>query len=201
MSHSPTSVFTRSLLVVAVAAGIGCGGNPGPVPPTPEQAIARGGYLVRLAGCNDCHTPKVFDAGGMHEDENRQLSGHPEDAPLPDIDPNQVGPGKWLLFNDNLTAAAGPWGVSFAANLTPDEETGIGAWSEAVFVNAMRRGKHMGSGRPLLPPMPWFNVAAASDEDLAAIFAYLQSLPPVKNHVPEPIPPSAVGGGAADEPQ
>ena len=151
--------------------------------------IERGRYLVTIGGCNDCHTPKVFSDGGMSPDESRLLSGHPQDAVLPEFDPELVAPGKWVLFNQHLTAAAGPWGVSFSANLTPDEETGIGAWTETVFVNALRNGKYMGTGRPLLPPMPWFNLAAATDEDLAAMFAYLQSIPPVKNHVPEPIPP------------
>ena len=55
------------------------------------------------------------------------------------------------------TAWAGPWGVSFTANLTPDKETGLGDWTEEQFIATMRTGKHQGKGRPVLPPMPYFN--------------------------------------------
>jgi hypothetical protein len=166
--------------------------EPEPAVQTQEQIVERGRYLVTIAGCNDCHSPKVFTENGMEFDQARLLSGHPEDAELPVIDSSLVQPGKWVLMTQDLTAAVGPWGVSFAANLTPDEETGIGAWSELAFINALRSGKHMGSGRPILPPMPWFNMAMTTDEDLEAMFAYLQSIPPIKNHVPAPIPPSGM---------
>lgn len=106
---------------------------------------------------------------------------------------NLIGPGKWVLFSEDLTVAVGPWGMSFSANLTPDDQTGIGLWTEDVFIKALRSGKHMGAGRPILPPMPWFNLVNANDEDLKAIFAYLKSLPPVKNPVPAPIPPDELG--------
>lgn len=166
--------------------------EPEPAVQTQEQIVERGRYLVTMAGCNDCHTPKVFTDKGMELDQAKLLSGHPADAELPEIDPALVEPGKWVLMTQDLTAAVGPWGVSFAINLTPDEETGIGAWSELAFIKALRTGKHMGSGRPILPPMPWFNLAMTTDEDLAAMFAYLQSVPPVKNQVPAPIPPSGM---------
>jgi hypothetical protein len=90
-----------------------------------------------------------------------------------------------------MTAWSGPWGVSFTANLTPDP-SGLGAWNEDIFINTMRTGKHWGQSRPILPPMPWFNYGKMSDDDLKAVFAYLQSIPPVHNLVPQPIPP---GGG------
>ncbi len=166
--------------------------EPEPAVQTQEQIVERGRYLVTMAGCSDCHTPKVFTDKGMELDQAKLLSGHPADAELPEIDPALVEPGKWVLMTQDLTAAVGPWGVSFAINLTPDEETGIGAWSELAFIKALRTGKHMGSGRPILPPMPWFNLAMTTDEDLAAMFAYLQSVPPVKNQVPAPIPPSGM---------
>jgi hypothetical protein len=88
------------------------------------------------------------------------------------------------------TAWAGPWGVSFTANLTPDEETGIGLWSEEEFIATLRTGRHLGRGREILPPMPWPVYGQLSDEDLGAIFAYLTSLPPVHNRVPAPRPPA-----------
>jgi hypothetical protein len=155
--------------------------------------VQRGAYLVQIGGCHDCHSPKVFTDKGPMPDDSRLLSGHPEELPLPSVDSEQIGPGKWILFNEHLTAAVGPWGGTFAINLTSDEETGVGAWSEAVFVKAMRTGKHMGAGRPILPPMPWFNLAEATDEDLKAIFGYLLTVRPVKNRVPDPIPPDELG--------
>lgn len=90
-----------------------------------------------------------------------------------------------------MTAFVGPWGISYASNLTPDRETGIGAWSEKDFMLAMRKGKHLGVGRPILPPMPWQSVGSLSDPDLRALFAYLKSQPPVKNKVPEYVAPVA----------
>lgn len=162
---------------------------PDELPPTAAEMIERGQYLVTIGGCNDCHTPKVFSGGGTGLDEKRLLSGHPADLEIPEFSFEDVGPGKWLLFNEHLTAGVGPWGVSFAANLTPDEETGIGDWTETEFIDGMRTGTHRGIGRPILPPMPWFNLATAPDEDLQAIFAYLKSIPPIENQVPDPIDP------------
>ncbi len=94
-----------------------------------------------------------------------------------------------------LTAWAGPWGVSFAVNLTPDRETGIGEWNEEMFIKAMRTGKHQGqpNGRDILPPMPWPDLKDLTDGDLKAIWAYLRSVPPVKNQVPFPLPPAQSG--------
>ena len=97
-----------------------------------------------------------------------------------------------IILDRGITAFVGPWGVSFASNLTPDKQTGIGLWTENVFIQTMRTGKHMGKGRPILPPMPWFNLAKATDEDLKAMFAFFKSLPPIKNAVPQPIPPNQI---------
>lgn len=88
-------------------------------------------------------------------------------------------------------AWAGPWGVSFTANLTPDQNTGLGVWTEDVFIAALRSGKHMGTGRPILPPMPWMWISKMTDDDLKAVFAYLRTIKPITNHVPDPIPPAA----------
>jgi cytochrome c553 len=157
------------------------------------QLIKKGEYLVMIGGCNDCHSPKIFTEHGPEFDTKRLLSGHPAGSAIAPIDMKMVGPGKWTLTNDHLTGWVGPWGMSFAANLTPDDQTGIGLWTEDVFIKALRTGKHMGAGRPILPPMPWQNLVQASDEDLQAIFAYLKSLPAVKNAVPAPIPPTELG--------
>jgi hypothetical protein len=88
-----------------------------------------------------------------------------------------------------MTAWAGPWGISYAANLTPDLNTGMGIWTEEMFIQAMRTGKHMGVSRDILPPMPWQNLATLEEDDLKAMFAYLRSIPAVVNHVPDPVPP------------
>jgi hypothetical protein len=91
-------------------------------------------------------------------------------------------------ITNNLTGWVGPWGTSYTSNLTPDAETGIGVWNEELFIKILRTGKFMGSGRNILPPMPWQDYAKLTDSDMKAIFAYLKSLKPVKNQVPASVP-------------
>lgn len=156
-----------------------------------QDIVARGAYLVEIMGCNDCHSPKVVTDRGPAPDPNRLLSGHPAAEKLADLaDPSVLQ--NYALFNMSLTAATGPWGTTFAANLTPDD-TGIGTWTFEQFGKALREGKSKGldGARPLLPPMPWQNFRNLADEDLRAIWAYLRSLPPVQNVVPNPIPPAS----------
>ena len=159
----------------------------------PAASVARGKYLVGTIGCGHCHTPKVMGPHGPVEDESRLLSGHPQDsrlseAPKPD--------GGWLATAAwDLTAWSGPWGVSYAFNLTPDENTGIGSWSEATFVQALRTGRHMGVSRPILPPMPWDSYRNLTDEDLKSIYAYLRTIQPIHNRVPEPLEPPVQTAG------
>ena len=98
----------------------------------------------------------------------------------------------WLVtIAATNTAFAGPWGVSFTANLTPDRETGLGKWTPKNFRDTIRSGRHLGRGREVLPPMPIMVYNNFTDGDLEAIFAYLQTLPAVKNKVPEPVAPAA----------
>jgi mono/diheme cytochrome c family protein len=145
----------------------------------------KGRYLVTLGGCNDCHSPKKMTPKGPAPDGALLLSGHPANEKLPEVPPNIIGPDKWgALTNNNLTAWVGPWGTSFASNLSPDPETGTGAWNDELFIRILRTGKYMGAGRDLLPPMPWYDLAKLNDADLKAILAYLKSLKPVKNQVP-----------------
>jgi len=153
-----------------------------------KDQIARGSYLVKIMVCNDCHTPWKMGEKGPEPDMSRMLSGHPQDLVLPP--PPKLGNGPWIAsFAATNTAWAGPWGVSYTANLTPDPETGLGKWTADTFMQALRTGKHEGVGRPILPPMPYPWFAQAEDDDLRAIFAYLQSIPPIKNKVPQPIEP------------
>ncbi len=161
-------------------------------PLTQEQMVERGKYLVMVGGCEDCHSPKMMTAKGPVPDPSLTLSGQPANAPVPEVPQGTLSPTGWMaMTNANMTAWAGPWGVSFAINLTPDENVGIGAWDADDFIKAMRTGQHLGMGRPILPPMPWQSIGKMKDEDLKAIFAYLQSLPAIPNQVPGPIEPKA----------
>ena len=150
---------------------------------TMDSMIKRGEYLVTIMGCDDCHTPKKLGPHGPEPDMENRFSGHPAKMPLGTIHPEELK--SWVLFNHTATAFVGPWGVSYAANLTSDE-SGIGSWSEKQFFKAIREGKFKGmdNSRPLLPPMPWPAFSKASDEDLRAIFNYLKSTKPINNVVP-----------------
>ncbi len=151
--------------------------------------MARGEHLVLTAGCHDCHTPLKMGKNGPEPDMSRMLSGHPEGMKLP---PAPAPAMPWIVAAAATnTAWAGPWGVSFTANLTPDKETGLGAWSEEEFVQALKTGRHHGRGRPILPPMPIPSYRNFSADELGAIFAYLGSIPALKNQVPDPLPPNA----------
>ncbi len=155
-----------------------------------QELIKRGEYLVGYGGCNDCHSPKLFTPEGPESDPTKLLSGYPSTEKLPEVPRGIIGPEQWgALINNALTAWVGPWGVSFAANLTPDNRTGLGGWSEELFIKTMRTGRHLGVGREILPPMPWYTLAALTDGDLKAIFAYLRSIKPIENEVPQPISP------------
>jgi mono/diheme cytochrome c family protein len=182
------SVFLISIFVLL----IGCQNKQEKTEMTEQQMIDHGKFLVTVGGCDDCHTPKNFGPNGPELDMAKRLSGHPENSQLAPVDTTLIGP--WIYFSGDLTAAVGPWGVSFTANLTPDNETGIGTWQPEMFINAMRTGKHLGvaDGRPILPPMPWPTLKQLSDEDLKAIFTYLKTLPPIKNKVPQPMPPGTI---------
>lgn len=147
--------------------------------------VERGDYLVRTSACHDCHTPWKMGPNGPEPDMTRALSGHPEGFELPPP-PAPVGP--WIAaFAATNTAWAGPWGISYTANLTSDELTGIGAWTEDIFVRAIRTGRHWGQSRPILPPMPWQVYSQMTDYDLRSIFAYLETVPPIRNQVPQPV--------------
>lgn len=185
-----SALFATALLAA-------CGGSPKPEPaaeaPAPAveteaSKIERGHYLVGIMGCNDCHSPKLMGPQGPYLDPDRILSGYPADRPLPPVPANAEA---WALMAMDLTAAVGPWGTTFAANITSDE-TGIGNWTYEQFERALRHGLYKGleGSRPLLPPMPWQNMVDMKAEDMQAMFAYLKSTKPVENVVPAPVPPS-----------
>jgi len=154
----------------------------------------RGKYLVSsVAGCGDCHTPWKMGEHGPEQDMSRMLSGSPEGMVMkaPKLDMPWMG-----AISATFNAFATPAGIAYAKNLTPDSTTGIGKWDETTFILALRNGKDMGTGRMILPPMPWQNFKNMTDEDLKAIYAYLRTIPAVHNMPPEavvyPPPPQPV---------
>jgi len=150
-----------------------------------DSLIKRGSYLVNSIGCDDCHSPKIFTDHGFEIDMEHRLSGHlPGKTHLGKANTSVFKDG-YILFANDLTSAVGPWGQSYAANISSDA-TGIGNWTEEQFFIAIREGKSKGirENRPLLPPMPWFVYRNMSDLDLRAIFAFLKSTRPVENRVP-----------------
>ena len=157
---------------------------------TQQARVERGKYLVTVGGCNDCHTPLKMGPKGPEPDMSRMLSGHPDSFPIP----AGAAPvsDRWMMTAAaSGTAFSGPWGVSFAANLTPDQNTGLGIWTEEMFMKTLKTGRHMGVSREILPPMPWFNYGLMTDEDLKSVYAFLRTIQPVHNRVPTPLPPAA----------
>jgi len=192
--RNAVKAFRQMLLVCVplVLALSGCNRPQAPAPaaaPTPDP-VERGRMLVIGGGCHDCHTPKKLGPAGPEADMDRMLMGHPqEQGAVPPFKQDPKSPYA-IHINGDLTAWSGPWGVSYAANLTPDQNTGLGIWTEEMFVNALTMGKHMGTARPILPPMPWNWYGQLPDDDLKAIFAYLKSIKPIANRVPVPLDPS-----------
>lgn len=195
----------RGLIIAALAvASAACLGrsdvartqaaNPGPGAPAPgADPVARGKYLVEVLGCNDCHTPHAPDG---RSDGAFLFAGHRAKDPSPQWDPSQLSKGVGMAVSPSGTAFAGPWGITYARNLTPDRTTGIGAWNDEAFMNVLREGM-------LKPPMP-LAYGKLPDEDLRAILAYLKSIPAVKNLVPyhrlgEPEAGGAAGGKAGEK--
>ncbi|HEY0140818.1 MAG TPA: diheme cytochrome c-553 [Thermoanaerobaculia bacterium] len=196
-TRTQTIAMTAALLIASLAVIVAANAAK-PAKPQPQrkqlsraEQIERGKYLVTIGGCHDCHTPWVPQANGQPgPDMTRALSGHPMNFRI-ERQADLKGDRWGYAGAATNTAFSGPWGVSFAANLTPDIHTGTGIWTFDIFKNTIRNGRHWGVARPLLPPMPWFNYREMTDEDLAAVFAYTRTLKPIHNQVQEPIPPAA----------
>ena len=151
-----------------------------------SDAVQRGKYLVDAVGaCGHCHTPRA----GAEYNMDMYLAGHPANAPYPRYNFSMMQQGIFILTSPQMSAFSGPFGTSFASNLTPDNETGLGEWTEKMFIDAMRTGHHQGnkSNRKILPPMATKHYAQMNDEDLKAIWAYLKTIKPVKNEVSPPL--------------
>jgi mono/diheme cytochrome c family protein len=127
-----------------------------------DAQVARGKYLVTIASCQDCHTPGYFFG---KPDMARYLGGSEVGFEIPGL------------------------GVFVGPNLTPDKETGLGGWTDAQIAAALTAGKRP-DGRELAPIMPWRAFASLTQPDVAAIVAFLRSLPAVKNKVAGPFGPT-----------
>jgi mono/diheme cytochrome c family protein len=127
-----------------------------------SDAVPRGAYLARIMDCGGCHTTGALVG---QPDPARHLAGSTVGFAIPGL------------------------GIFYPPNLTPDAETGLGGWSEADIVKAVRTGVRP-DGRELAPAMPWRSYAALSDADALALAGYLKSLPPVRHAVPPPVGPS-----------
>jgi hypothetical protein len=158
-----------------------------------KTQLELGEFLVATGGCDDCHSPKKMTDIGPVVDSTLRLSGHPSKMPAPEFTGIKEAVAKGYAITQTLTSWVGPWGTSYAANLTPDK-TGIGNWSEAQFVKAIREGKYKGmdNTRPIMPPMPWEVIAKMRDFELKAMFAYLKSIKPINNAVPGYQPPATM---------
>ena len=137
------------------------------VPASDSETVAKGQYLVTLLGCGRCHTEGYLTGN--------QPTG-------PHLGGSRIGIAYTAYSMDDTQP-----GVVFAGNLTPDEETGLGSWSEDEIVQAMTVGVAK-SGHERLTVMPWTNYEALKKKDVRAIARYLKSLSPVRWPVPEAIP-------------
>lgn len=180
------AVVTASITFVSCNSNANAGNTIGEVVISQDSLIKRGSYLVNAMGCDDCHSPKKFGPQGMEFDMEHRFAGHLADGKLGKPNTGVMKDG-YMLFAMDLTSAVGPWGQSYAANISSDA-TGIGNWTEEQFFRAIREGKSKGlkESRPLLPPMPWFVYKNLNDTDLKSIFAFLKSTKPVENRVPGP---------------
>jgi len=189
-----TAALAAALVIAAGGAALAKGKDKGKEPKM-EPAM-RGMYIVSTSGCNDCHTPWVFnkDLGMPVPDMTRMLMGHPAGEP---DSATKINPKTDLaLIGGDFTSFTLPFGIVYSANLTPDKETGLGNWTEEMFIKALRTGMHLGAeGRPILPPMPWPEFRNFNDEDLKAIFAFLKTIPAIHNPVADPKVPKPVVDG------
>jgi mono/diheme cytochrome c family protein len=144
------------LRTAALAAAAVLGAALAGPPARADDAVTRGAYLVRVMGCNDCHTPGVFLG---KPDFSKALAGSDVGFEVPGL------------------------GIHWGPNLTPDKETGLGKWSEAEIIAAFTRGVTP-DGTRLIPTMPYNDFAGLTAADQHAVAAYLMSLPPIHNAVP-----------------
>src|SRR5271157_1944544 len=145
----------RYVFAITFGAALAAFGSLPPPALADEAQVARGRYLVTIAGCSDCHTPGAL-------------------VGAPDM--------KRYLGGSNVGFSIPTQGVFVGQNLTPDKETGLGNWTDEQIVTAIRKGKRP-DGSELSGVMPYAALSHLTDEDASAIVAFLRSLPPVSNEV------------------
>jgi hypothetical protein len=156
-------------------------------PPSVKDKVKEGEHLVAILDCEICHSTKRMGPQGPELVPELRFGGHQAGTVLPPYDDKTVKAG-WALFAEDFTSFVGPWGHTFAGNISSDS-TGIGMWTEDQFKKVLREGKYKGldNTRPILPPMPWQAYKNLTDEEISSIFAYLKTTSPVKNVVPAAI--------------
>jgi len=141
--------------------------QPGTYSPQNRALVERGEYLVELLGCGSCHTD-----GALVGD--------------PDFDKSLAGSSTGIAYTNPL-GEENP-GIIYPPNITPDDATGIGAWTDRQIGNAIRAGiSRHGSRR--LASMPWRGYAKISDDDVNAIVSYLRGIEAVEHRVPDEVAP------------
>lgn len=196
--------LSKVLFSVLLVFQLACGSKAEFEPKTPIKAddqeevyrqynVERGKRLVELGGCSQCHTPKIRTTLGYKPDKDRYLSGYPADTPLPDLPYAEIiaGEAENKFYTTDATIWVGRWGVSFAPNLTPDPETGIGSLTEEDFIQIFKGNKHFAQGEQVTSPMPVKAYSQLSYFELKSIFVYLQTIEPISNEVPKRIPPES----------
>lgn len=165
VKNKSTAIVWGAAALISVAAAVGISRLSNAA--SEAELIARGKYLVTIGNCTDCHTDGF-------------LLGTPNEA-------------RYLAGADNGWMIPG-LGVMYPPNLTPDPETGLGKWSKADIVRALKTGLRP-DGSTINPPMPIVNTRVLTDEDAYAIASFLKSMKPVKHKTPKnPVPPEMAPG-------
>ncbi len=192
MSNDRSFLTVSSLIVLLVVSGIaiGCHQKPAQEIAYSPERIEIGQAIVEGWNCSFCHSPEIKGPDGNPiPDPKRYMSGHPADEEIPSVPDMVITSPEWMEFLDNLDPTV--WAtdnlIVFSANLTPDDETGIGTWTEVEFVQTIREGRHRGIERRIKYPMPWRELSELSDEELLSVYEYLMTLEPVNNKVPPSI--------------
>jgi mono/diheme cytochrome c family protein len=152
-----------------------------------DPLLERGRYLAQIGACIDCHTPykpEFADFSAITPEQLQQLG-------LYTLDTQDT---ETMLLAGGRPFDLGPAGVLFSRNITPDEETGIGLWTDQEIENAVRIGVRPDGSR-LHPLMPYRNLYNLSREDMTALIAFLRSVPAIKSEVPR----TMTGDGIAPE--
>jgi len=170
------SAVSIMFIVIVISLAMSCSKQDSYKEMTETQMAIHGKYLVYVAGCNDAIRQKIMTSMGPVPDSTNYYRGILRRIKLPEFDWKLISDKHLIIFSGDLDSLLpGPGAFLMLANLTSDAETGLGAWTKDMFFNAIRNGKHLGIGRPILPPMPWMEFKGFTDQDLGSIYAYLKN--------------------------